>query len=60
MKFLKYISLLLIIGNLTLSANELGLNKNKVLSGLILRHGDIVDSIRPIYGAIDKSGKSKT
>ncbi|MBK8398615.1 MAG: hypothetical protein IPL26_25635 [Leptospiraceae bacterium] len=57
MKFLKYISLLLIIGNLTLSANELGLNKNKVLSGLILRHGDIVDSIRPIYGAIDKSGK---
>lgn len=57
MKFLKYLILLLILGNLILSAEELGPKKNKVLAGLILRQGDIIDSIRPIYGVIDKGGK---
>ena len=57
MKYIKYLSLLLILGNLALSAEEIGAKKTKVLAGLIIRHGDIIDSIRPIYGVIDKAGK---
>ena len=56
MKCLKFL-FIAILTNTALFADTNKPNPNRVLSGLILRHGDIVDSIRPIYGVIEANGK---
>lgn len=49
--------LITILANTALFAQMNNAIPNRALSGLIIRHGDIVDSIRPIYGEIDSNGK---
>jgi hypothetical protein len=56
MKYIKFLFIALVV-NTALFAETAESNQGRVLSGLIIRHGDIVDSIRPIYGEIDANGK---
>ncbi len=56
-RYMKFIVTILIVMNVTYLSGESKSQKERVLAGLILRTGDIVDSIRPIYANVNKTGK---
>lgn len=46
---------ILIVSNST-KANEMAPKTNKVLAGLVIRHGEIIDALQPIYQNINNDG----